>query len=61
MSHAVDSHGLGRIGNLIDYTVIADANPSVVLRSRKLAATGWSRISGQGGDCANNTVMHLPR
>src|SRR5712671_2397689 len=36
MSHAINSHNSNRIGNLVDHTVSAGANPPVVLRSRKL-------------------------
>jgi hypothetical protein len=40
IAHAINSHNSNRIGNLIDHTISADANPPAVLRAGEFAAAG---------------------
>jgi hypothetical protein len=44
VSDAINSHNCCRIGNLIDDAVVAHPNPPIVLRARKFATSGWTRI-----------------
>ena len=44
MSNAINSHNFCRIGNFVNHTIGAHANPPIVLRSREFAAANWTRI-----------------
>ena len=61
MSHAINSHNSNRIGNLVDHTISADANPPVVLRSRKFAAANRPRIGCEIAQCIRYAESHIER
>ena len=44
MPNAIDVDDPLGVGNFIDHTIVADANPPIVLTPGKLAATWRSRI-----------------
>lgn len=61
MSYAINSHNSNRIGNLVDHTISGDANPPVMLRSRKFAAADRPRIFCEAAQCIGNAGSHIER
>jgi hypothetical protein len=61
MSHAINSHNSNRIGNLIDHTIVAHANPPVVLRSSEFAAANRTRIVCKTAQCTSDAGSHIAR
>ena len=61
MSDAIHSHDSNRIGDLVDHTISADANPPVVLRSHKFAAANRPRIFCKTEQCVCHAESRIER
>jgi hypothetical protein len=58
MPDSADSDNSNHIGNLVNHSVFADANPPVVLASAQLSAARRSRILGERGDAIDNLIVN---
>jgi hypothetical protein len=52
VAHTVDTHHANRVGDLVNHTVIADADAPIVFAARQLAATGRTRLYRERLDAA---------
>ncbi len=61
MSDPINSHNFNRVGNLVDHTMVAHANPPVVLCSSEFAAADRTRIVRETAQCVSYTQSHIER
>ena len=57
MPDTIHAHDANDIGNFVNYAIIAHADAPVVFCSRKLPATGGSRIVGKGFDGFDDPIV----
>ena len=60
MSYSIDSHNSNRIGNLVNYTIVAHANSPIVLCSSEFA-TARTRIIRERRDTIDHLIVNARR
>jgi len=59
VSHAIDAHLAGAIGNFVNHLVVAHADASVVLAASEFATAGRARIVREGLNGRDDPVVNL--
>jgi hypothetical protein len=61
MPDSVNSHNSNLVRNVVDHTVIANADAPIVLASAQLPAAGRPRIPGERGNAINHLIVNAGR
>ena len=61
MAHAMHAHDADDIRNFVNHTIVADANPPIVFRSRKFPAARWPGILRELLNRGDDAVVKVVR